>query len=102
MAGTPERRFKLRATDVAARSFKDETVVLDLRSSTYLSTNPSGTLLWRELERGTTRSALVRALLEEFEVSEQRAASDVDACLADCERRGLLSGEEAPSEEESR
>ncbi len=93
-----EPHLKLRIADVASRAIKDETIVLDLRSSTYLSTNPAGTVLWHELEAGTTRSRLVRALLEEFEVSEEQAAADVDAFLEDCQRRGLL--EEDPPRDE--
>lgn len=87
----PEPRLRLRETDVASRGFQDETIILDLRSSNYLTTNPAGTVLWRCLERGTTRSEMVSALLEEFEVDDERAARDVDAFLDDCRRRGLLS-----------
>lgn len=86
-----ERELKLRSSDLASRGFKEETVVLDLRSSTYLATNPAGSTLWRLLERGATRSQLIAALLAEFEVEEREAAADVDAFIGDCARRGLLS-----------
>jgi hypothetical protein len=82
---------------VAARGFEDETVILDLRSSTYFSTNATGTVLWRELERGTTRAQLIRALLNEFEVGEERAAADVDAFVAACRQRGLLAEDPPPA-----
>lgn len=85
-----EPLLQLRTVDVAARRLADETIVLDLRSSLYLSTNAAGTVLWAELEQGTTRSRLVRALLEEFDVTGEQAARDVDAFLDDCRRRGLL------------
>jgi hypothetical protein len=85
-----EPQLKLRGGDVAARAFKDETIVLDLRSSMYLSTNPAGTVLWRRLEQGATRAELIAALLDEFEVDAGRASTDVDAFLADCRRRDLL------------
>jgi len=85
-----EPQLRLRESDVASRGFQDETVVLDLRSSTYLATNAAGSVLWRELKDGTTRSRLVRVLLDEFEVDEERARSDVDAFVDDCRRRGLL------------
>lgn len=100
MACGEEPRLQLRRQDVAARSFNDETIVLDMRSSSYLSTNSAGTVLWRELERGTTRSALIGALLEQFEVTQVQAAADVDAFLADCARRGLLAEDARDSEEE--
>lgn len=85
-----ERVLRLRQDGIATRKFDDEAIVLDLRVSTYLSTNPSGTVLWRELERGATRARLVEALLETFDVSEQRAAKDVDAFIHDCQSRRLL------------
>jgi hypothetical protein len=88
----------LRTAEVASRGLEDETIVLDLRSSTYLATNAAGTILWRELEQGTTRSRLVGALIEEFEVSVERAGADVDAFLEDCRNRGLLA--EDPPEPE--
>lgn len=68
--------------------------MLDLRNSMYLSTNPAGSVLWRRLEQGTSRSELVDALVAEFEIPPERAAQDVDAFLADCRQRQLL--EEQP------
>jgi hypothetical protein len=85
-----ESVLRLRSADLAARGFQDETVVLDLRSSTYLSTNAAGSVLWRELQRGATRSELIGAVLDEFDVDGQRAAADVDAFIAECRRRQLL------------
>jgi hypothetical protein len=94
-AGGDEPVLKLRQDDLAARGFDEETIVLDLRGSNYLSTNPAGTVLWRELEKGATRERLIQALLDEFEITEKRAAADVDAFIDDCRRRGLLSEETA-------
>jgi hypothetical protein len=85
----------LRKDDLAARGFDQETIVLDLRSSNYLSFNPAASVLWRELQAGATRTQLVRALLAEFEVAEERASADVDAFVDDCKRRGLLDEEAA-------
>jgi hypothetical protein len=92
-AGAPhpdEGVLRLRDDGVAARAFKDDMVVLDLRTSTYLSTNAAGTVLWHVLERGATRAQLIAALLDEFEVDGARAAADVDAFIADCRGRDLL------------
>lgn len=86
---------------MASRALGDEIVALDLRSSTYLSTNLAGTLLWRELERGSTRSQLVQALLDEFDVTHERAVADVDAFVDELRRRGLLADFPAQGEVES-
>ncbi len=91
-----EPRLSLRHSDVRARSFNEETIVLDLRSSVYLSTNPAGTILWQQLERGTTRSRMIEALVDEFQIDPERAGADVDAFLDDCWRRELIVAADQP------
>jgi Coenzyme PQQ synthesis protein D (PqqD) len=85
-----EPLIKLRDGDMAARAIEDETIVLDLRSSTYFSANAAASALWRELKRGSTRTKLVRALTDHFDVEPDVATRDVDAFLADCQRHHLL------------
>src|SRR5665811_2161524 len=82
--------LKLRQGEFAARGFDNETIVFDLHSSTYLATNPAGTVLWSRLEKGATRGQLIAVLLDEFEVEPGEAERDVDAFIADCRRRGLV------------
>ena len=59
------------------RQVADTWVVLPLGQATVdfkgmLTLNESGILLWRLLEKGTTREALAAALTEEYEVSENK------------------------------
>lgn len=68
-------------------------VLLDLERSAYLATNPAATLLWHRLDEGATEGQLVDALVDEYEIPRERAATDVDAFLADCRRRDLLEAE---------
>jgi hypothetical protein len=82
--------IKLREGCTAWREVEDETVVLHLDSSTYLGVNAAGTLLWRAMTRGATRSDLVEQLVSTFGIEGDRAAADVDAFIDDCRRRGLL------------
>jgi hypothetical protein len=82
---------------LVARDFDDETVILDLRTSIYLTSNPTATAIWHVLETGATRSEIVGALLAEFEVTPERAAADVDEFVHDCIRRGYLSVSGDPS-----
>ena len=86
-----EPTLRLRQADLAWREFGTETVLIDLRTSTYLETNAAATLLWRRLESGATESALVEALVDAFAIAPEQAATDVRAFVTDCERRGLLS-----------
>lgn len=85
-----DRRFVLRRGQTAARAYEDELVVLDLRSSTYLAANAAATILWRKLTEGATREQLIGALVEEFEVDQERVGPDVDAFIAELRRRELL------------
>jgi Coenzyme PQQ synthesis protein D (PqqD) len=72
------------------REIDGETVVLALESSTYLSLNATGSLLWHRLTAGTARAELIDVLVDHFEVERGIAAADVDTFIADCRRRGLL------------
>jgi hypothetical protein len=72
------------------REVDGEILALDLGGSRYLGTNPAGALLWKALAAGSTREALVDALVGEFAVGRERAAADVDAFLRDLAAQGLL------------
>ena len=82
--------LRLRDDDVAWREFGGEGILLDLRSSTYLSANESATVLWRLLAQGTTQAELVTTLTESFGIDEQRARDDVERFLQSCRERDLL------------
>ena len=55
-----------------------------------ITLNESGVLLWRALEKGACREELISALLSEYEVSEERAASDADAFIDRLRSAGCL------------
>ena len=82
----------LRTDSIAWNAVGDNVVVLDLTSSTYFSTNATGTLLWQLLAAGTNRTHLVNALLERFAVDQKTAEQDVDVFLANLDRAQLLAG----------
>ena len=84
--------LKLREDTIRWKEIDGETILLDLRTSMYLSVNPSATLLWRMLAEGTTREALVQALDNEYAIGSDQAREDVELFLADCAARGLVDG----------
>lgn len=55
-----------------------------------LSLNDSGALLWKTLEQGGDREALISALLAEYDVDAATAASDVDKFLEKLTAAGCL------------
>jgi hypothetical protein len=81
---------KLKADRIAWRQIGDDVVVLDLRTSRYVTANASAGLLWRGLERGASREELIADLVREYEIDEATAATDVDEFLAECRERDLL------------
>ena len=85
-----ESRLRLRGEALQWREIEGEMIALEERTATYLAANPAGTLLWRTLAGGTTRSELVSALVEQYGIDETRAAGDVDSFLRELTAQGLL------------
>jgi hypothetical protein len=82
--------LRLRHDGVAWKDVDEEVVALDERAAVYLATNPAGAVLWRSLALGATRAQLADELVREFGIDADRAATDVDAFLADLSARELL------------
>lgn len=81
--------------DFVLRQVADTWVVLPLAERTVdftgiLTLNESGVMLWKCLEQGSDRSALVDLLLSEYEVSPQQASADVDEFLAKLKQAGCM------------
>ncbi len=55
-----------------------------------LTLNDSGALLWRTLEGGADRAALLAALTSEYDVDEAQAARDLDEFLSSLQIAGCL------------
>jgi hypothetical protein len=81
---------RLDGAAVEWREVDGEVLVLDLRNSSYLAINRSGTLLWPLLLAGATRAALAAALCEAHDPPPADAASDVEDFLRWLDERGLL------------
>jgi hypothetical protein len=67
-----------------------EVIALGLDSSTYFGLNASGSVLWKRLAGGATRSELVSHLREAFDLEQDRAQTEVDAFVDDLRAQGLL------------
>ncbi|HWC25366.1 MAG TPA: PqqD family protein [Solirubrobacteraceae bacterium] len=83
-------KLGLRASALDWRVIDDEVVMLDAEQSTYIATNPSGTVLWAALQQGVTRRQLIDALVARYGIDDERAARDTDAFLAELRARDLL------------
>jgi len=63
-------------------------VVFDAERDLYLGTNNSGSVLWKALAAGATRSQLVGLLVERFDIEQDRVMSQmaVFAAVTACSR----------------
>lgn len=55
-----------------------------------LSLNESGVILWRVLENGGDRDAMVEALLSEYDVKRDEACADVDFFIEKLQKAGCI------------
>ena len=67
-------------------SVADETV----NFNGMLTLNETGYMLWKLLEKGSSREALAQALTDEYDVTYAEALADVDEYLGKLERVGCL------------
>ena len=52
--------------------------------------NETGAFLWKMLEKGATKEELLKSLLEEYEVDEKTAESDIDGFIAKLQEAKLV------------
>lgn len=82
--------MKLRTTDITWREIDGDLVILDLSSSTYLTTNASGAVLMKELTEERSSQELVQALVDAFGIDHDQATADVRAFVQTLNDSGLL------------
>lgn len=78
---------------VLAAHLEGEAVLLDMESKQYFRLNGTGALIWKALERGAPRAAIVDELTETFEVTREEAASEVERLLGELAEAGLIAAE---------
>ncbi len=78
----------LRNPGVVETDLGDEVVLLDPHTRAMFSLNATGRVVWQYLDEGT--EAITARLVGQFEVSGERARSDVALVLADLRSAGLI------------
>jgi hypothetical protein len=76
--------------DVVFRDLVGESVILDLRSGVYFGLNEVGTRIWQILSQDGDKEAVLRGLLQEFDVEEPRLRQELDSFVKELCERGLL------------
>ena len=87
MSDSPTHRVP---EDVLAAHLEGEAVLLHMDTKNYYRLNATAAHVFRGLERGLGRDALLDGLCAEFDVEREVAAAELDRLLADLSARGLV------------
>lgn len=80
--------------DVLAAHLDGEAVLLHMDTKNYYRLNATAAHVFRGLERGLGREALLDGLCAEFDVERGTAAAELDRLLGELSERGLLAAAE--------
>lgn len=81
---------------VRASISSDGLILLDERGGLVLASNDVGARIWELIEQRSTPHAIVRRLVTEYGVSDERAAADVASFVAALAARGLIAQDAQP------
>ncbi|HEX2203507.1 MAG TPA: PqqD family protein [Longimicrobium sp.] len=76
--------------EVLAAHLEGEAVLLHMDTKDYYRLNATAACVWKGLERGMDRDALVEELVTTFDVAPATASEALDGLLDDLLRRRLL------------
>ena len=72
----------------------DESAILNLKNSVYYGMNPVGATVWNLLKEPKTVAEIRDAIVEEYEVGEERCEQDLLVLLEEMRREGLIEVQE--------
>jgi hypothetical protein len=79
-----------RADDLLSTELDQETVLMSIDAGAYYGLEGPARSIWEKLEKPLTFSQLVQSLVDEYRVSPETCASDLQKFLGDMEKEGLL------------
>ena len=68
-----------------------EAVLVDLNTKRYYTLNETAMLIWRGLEAGKTTAEIAREICDNYDVSEEHAATSIERLLTSLAAHRLLS-----------
>lgn len=86
---TLERAYSV-PDSVVTREVEGELVLLDLESGIYFGLDAIGVRIWRLIEDGNSLSAVIEAMLAEFDVEREVLERDLLELVGTLESRGLV------------
>lgn len=85
----PEDKL-VRVQEILSTELDQETVLMSIDAGSYYGMGGTARSIWEKLAAPITFSALVNALVEEYAVTHEACAADLQGFLAEMEREGLL------------
>jgi hypothetical protein len=79
-----------RVQNMLSTELDQETVLMSIDAGAYYGLEGPARSIWEILETPLTFSALVDRLVEEYQVSPETCAADLERFLSEMEREGLL------------
>ncbi|HWE52178.1 MAG TPA: PqqD family protein [Bryobacteraceae bacterium] len=86
---TVESKVKI-SEDVLFQELQGDAVLLDLKSGVYFGLDQVGTRIWQLMGERQPLSAVIGAVVGEFDVTEERCAEDVLTLAGKLADNGLL------------
>lgn len=80
----------LRNPDLVSTELEGETVTMSILHGEYYGLGGIGSRIWELLQQPHSEDDLVRQLCQEYEVDEQRCATDVQAFVLQLQGKGLI------------
>lgn len=85
-----DEKFRV-STNQVSSNLAGSTVILNHKDGLYYELNEVGTFIWDLLKsEGATIEDLKTAVLNEFEINEEKAKSDIDCILNDLKNEKLV------------
>ena len=82
--------MRMRTSDLSSRAIDGETIILDLRSSRYLSVTGVGTRIVELLGEDRTIDELIDTLADEYEAPRDVMRTDAERFVARLGNAGLI------------
>ena len=82
-------RFSL-SSEVLSQEVMGETVLLDLEGESYFGLNEVGTRIWQLLQGDSSVGEMLETLSDEYDVSGEQLAADVEKLLQKLKEAGLV------------
>lgn len=79
--------------DILSKTVNDEEVIVNLNNGTYYGLNPTGTVIWSHLKKGSARSEILEDLKSQFEIGAEELDADIDEFVTDLKNRKMLIAE---------